>query len=73
MACFDLNQPASSVGEDDDVSVSNSVECLGGAMVDNFVDVAVSSSNNTECDSNVVHYDNSSFKDYEDKFLKIKP
>ncbi|GKA13223.1 cysteine-rich receptor-like protein kinase, partial [Tanacetum coccineum] len=48
------------VGEDDDVSVSNSVECLGGAMVDNFVDVAVSSSNNIECDSNVVHYDNSS-------------
>ncbi|GJQ99573.1 ribonuclease H-like domain-containing protein [Tanacetum coccineum] len=41
MACFDLDQPASSVAEDDDVCVSNSVKCLGGAVFDNSADVAV--------------------------------
>ncbi|GJR68744.1 hypothetical protein Tco_0014809, partial [Tanacetum coccineum] len=39
---------------------SNSVDRLAVAVVDNYVDVAVSSSNNIECDSNVVQDDNSS-------------
>ncbi|GJT47631.1 DNA-directed DNA polymerase [Tanacetum coccineum] len=59
MACFDFNQPSVSVVEDGDVTVSNS-DCLAVVVVDISVDVALSSSNNTKCDSNVVEDDNAS-------------
>ncbi|GJR49629.1 hypothetical protein Tco_1400150 [Tanacetum coccineum] len=49
MAVFDLNQPASSLSEEDDVAASNSHV------------VPVSSSNNTRCDSFASHDDNASF------------
>ncbi|GJV00415.1 FAR1-related sequence 5-like protein [Tanacetum coccineum] len=48
MAVFDLNQPASSLSEEDDVAASNSHV------------VPVSSSNNTGCDSFASHDDNAS-------------
>ena len=48
MAVFDLNQPASSHSEEDDVSVSNSHV------------VSVSSSINTGCDSFASNDDNAS-------------
>ncbi|GKE49196.1 hypothetical protein Tco_1480454 [Tanacetum coccineum] len=46
MAGFYLNQPAISLSEEDDVSVSNSI------------DLVVSSLNNTGCDSSDPHDDN---------------
>ncbi|GJX98162.1 hypothetical protein Tco_0355181 [Tanacetum coccineum] len=49
MAVFDLNQPASSLSEEDDVAASNSHV------------VPVSSSNNTGCDSFASHDDNASW------------
>ncbi|GJW17281.1 ankyrin repeat-containing domain-containing LTR copia-type protein [Tanacetum coccineum] len=49
MAVFDLNQPASSLSEEDDVAASNSHV------------VSVSSSINTRCDSFASHDDNASF------------
>ncbi|GKC90125.1 hypothetical protein Tco_1150774, partial [Tanacetum coccineum] len=48
MDVFDLNQPASSLSEEDDVAASNSHV------------VPVSSSNNTGCDSFASHDDNAS-------------
>ncbi|GKD46645.1 FAR1-related sequence 5-like protein [Tanacetum coccineum] len=49
MAVFDLNQPASSLSEEDDVAASNSHV------------VSVSSSINTRCDSFASHDDNASY------------
>ncbi|GJT04031.1 DNA-directed DNA polymerase [Tanacetum coccineum] len=59
MACFDFNQPSVSVVEDGDITVSNS-DCLAVVVVDISVDVAVSGSNNTKCDSNAIEDDNAS-------------
>ncbi|GJU75698.1 hypothetical protein Tco_1272768 [Tanacetum coccineum] len=50
MAVFDLNQPASSLSEEDDVAASNSHV------------VSVSSSINTGCDSFASHDDNASYE-----------
>ncbi|GJY05718.1 hypothetical protein Tco_0371658, partial [Tanacetum coccineum] len=57
MARFDLNQHAISLSEEDDVSVSN------------LIDLAVSSSNNTGCDSSASHDDNASY----DSDLRLTP
>ncbi|GJY68296.1 RNA-directed DNA polymerase, eukaryota [Tanacetum coccineum] len=57
MAVFDVNQPASSLSEEDDVAVSNSHV------------VSVSSSINTGCDSFASHDDNASCDCYHHEFI----
>ncbi|GKA42617.1 FAR1-related sequence 5-like protein [Tanacetum coccineum] len=58
MAVFDLNQPASSLSEEDDVAASNSHV------------VSVSSSNNTGCDSFASHDDNASYPNKNDRQVR---
>ncbi|GJZ24778.1 DNA-directed DNA polymerase [Tanacetum coccineum] len=58
--CDNLDIKVRGLSEDDDVAVSNSVDCLAVASVDNSLDVAVSSSNNTGCDSSAFHDNNAS-------------
>ncbi|GJQ93396.1 FAR1-related sequence 5-like protein [Tanacetum coccineum] len=56
MAVFDLNQPASSLSEEDDVAASSSINTGFDSHV-----VSVSSSINTGCDSFASHDDNASY------------